>query len=57
MKNGDKEVIVCPFHTETVGSCCVDHRAKTFHCYGCGAQGDIDKDGQLVQTEVWDKVY
>ena len=51
MKNSNKEVVLCPFHSETVPSCCINHDTRTFHCYGCGATGDIGKHGEFVRCE------
>ncbi len=51
MKKEGKDVVLCPFHTETVGSCCIDHATRTFHCYGCGKQGEIGKEGEFILSE------
>lgn len=32
---------LCPFHNEKTGSFQVDDRRGRFHCFGCGADGDI----------------
>jgi len=32
---------VCPFHTESEGSFTVYADSEKFHCFGCGAGGDI----------------
>lgn len=36
---GSTEFCRCPFHEEKSGSCKVEE--KRFHCFGCGANGDI----------------
>lgn len=38
-RKGSKWFCVCPFHDEKSGSCVVD--AERFHCFGCGAKGDV----------------
>lgn len=32
---------VCPFHSEKTGSLKVDYRGDGYHCFGCGAHGDV----------------
>jgi hypothetical protein len=34
---------ICPYHTETTGSCCLDLVSGKFHCFGCGKSGTIDE--------------
>lgn len=42
LKNvGGRQVGVCPFHQETKGSFNVNETEGFFHCFGCGASGDI----------------
>ena len=36
---GAKLWMLCPFHDERTASCVVDERR--FHCFGCGADGDL----------------
>ena len=31
----------CPFHREKTPSCKVDYRGGGYHCFGCGAHGDV----------------
>lgn len=33
--------IACPFHSEKTASCKVYENENKFHCFGCGADGDI----------------
>jgi len=33
--------ILCPFHSESRPSMCIDLDEGMFHCFGCGAKGDI----------------
>jgi len=33
----------CPFHTEKTPSFCVDQNNGFYHCFGCGASGDVIK--------------
>ncbi|MBC8462399.1 MAG: hypothetical protein H8D67_30885 [Deltaproteobacteria bacterium] len=32
---------LCPFHNDTVASLTVYPRQQTYHCFGCGAHGDV----------------
>ena len=32
---------LCPFHDERTPSFVVNQRRQTFHCFGCGAHGDV----------------
>lgn len=32
---------LCPFHNENTPSMNVDHGFQTYHCFGCGAHGDV----------------
>lgn len=32
---------LCPFHDEKTPSFIVNQRKQTFHCFGCGAHGDV----------------
>jgi len=38
-RSGAKLWMLCPFHDERTASCVVDERR--FHCFGCGADGDL----------------
>ncbi len=40
-KRGSKHVGLCPFHSEKTPSFTVDEEKQLFHCFGCGAGGDI----------------
>jgi len=40
-KRGRKWVGLCPFHTEKTPSFTVDEEKQLYHCFGCGAGGDI----------------
>ena len=33
--------VLCPFHRDTKPSLSVNMEGKWFHCFGCGAKGDI----------------
>ena len=33
--------VLCPFHNDTRPSLSVNMEGKWFHCFGCGAKGDI----------------
>ena len=40
-KRGRKWVGICPFHTEKTPSFTVDEDKQLYHCFGCGAGGDV----------------
>lgn len=40
-QNGQVFKGLCPFHREKTPSFLVNDQRKTFHCFGCGAHGDI----------------
>lgn len=40
-KRGKKYVGLCPFHSEKDPSFTVDSEKQLFHCFGCGAGGDV----------------
>lgn len=40
-KRGRKWVGLCPFHTEKTPSFTVDEEKQLYHCFGCGAGGDV----------------
>ena len=40
-KRGKKHVGLCPFHSEKDPSFTIDGEKQLFHCFGCGAGGDV----------------
>lgn len=42
-RGGQRPKVLCPFHEESKGSCTIflDASPQTFHCFGCGAKGNI----------------
>lgn len=40
-RSGRNLVCLCPFHSEKTPSCNVDVARQFFHCFGCGAGGDV----------------
>ena len=40
-RRGNKFVGLCPFHSEKTPSFTLDETKQLFHCFGCGAGGDI----------------
>lgn len=40
-KSGKNYLCSCPFHSEKTPSCTVFTDTQTFHCFGCGAGGDV----------------
>ena len=42
-KTGQNAVGLCPFHSEKTGSFTVNASKQIFHCFGCGAGGNVFK--------------
>ena len=40
-KKGSSYVGLCPFHNEKTGSFHVSQNKQLYHCFGCGAGGDV----------------
>lgn len=40
-KKGREFFGLCPFHTERTGSFSVNDQKRMYHCFGCGAHGDV----------------
>src|SRR5262252_8732491 len=40
-RGGQNLVGLCPFHKEKTGSFSVHQERQFFHCFGCGASGDV----------------
>lgn len=40
-KRGKKHIGLCPFHSEKDPSFTVDDEKQLYHCFGCGAGGDV----------------
>lgn len=40
-KNGKNYTACCPFHSEKTPSFTVDEQKQFYHCFGCGAHGDV----------------
>ncbi len=40
-RDGSSYKALCPFHEEVMPSFRVDAERQTFHCFGCGAAGDV----------------
>lgn len=38
---GSQKTLLCPFHEETEPSCKVNLEKRAFHCFGCGAKGNV----------------
>ncbi len=41
VRKGGKYFGNCPFHHEKTGSFCVNQQEGYYHCFGCGASGDL----------------
>lgn len=42
-KKGGRYFGCCPFHNEKTPSFCVNQQSGFYHCFGCGASGDVVK--------------
>ncbi|MBN2245279.1 MAG: DNA primase [Candidatus Aminicenantes bacterium] len=40
-RRGNKYIGLCPFHSEKTPSFTIDEAKQLYHCFGCGAGGDI----------------
>ncbi|ETO91534.1 MAG: DNA primase [Candidatus Xenolissoclinum pacificiensis L6] len=40
-KSGNQYIGLCPFHNEKTPSFVVNNYTRVFHCFGCGAHGDV----------------
>jgi len=40
-RSGENFVGLCPFHNEKTPSFTVNEKKGVFHCFGCGAGGDV----------------
>lgn len=49
-KNGSNALALCPFHKEKTPSFHVNAARQTFHCFGCGAGGDVFKFVMLAEN-------
>jgi DNA primase len=47
---GRSVMAVCPFHQEKTASMSVDPARGLYHCFGCGASGDVFRFAQETQT-------
>jgi DNA primase len=41
---------LCPFHNEKTGSFSVHHARQFYHCFGCGASGDVFSFVQKIEN-------
>ena len=49
-KSGANYFGLCPFHNEKTGSFSVSPDKQIFHCFGCGASGDVVKFVQEIES-------
>ena len=43
--------LICPYHAEDTGSLVLNTRDSTFHCFGCGAEGEIKKINAVLERK------
>ncbi len=49
-KQGSNFVGLCPFHHEKTPSFVVSPAKQIFHCFGCGASGDVVKFAMMIEN-------
>jgi DNA primase len=49
-KQGSNFVGLCPFHHEKTPSFVVSSAKQIFHCFGCGASGDVIKFAMMIEN-------
>ncbi|MGB9695630.1 MAG: CHC2 zinc finger domain-containing protein, partial [Caldisericaceae bacterium] len=49
-KQGSNFVGLCPFHHEKTPSFVVSPAKQIFHCFGCGASGDVIKFAMMIEN-------
>jgi len=49
-KQGSNFVGLCPFHHEKTPSFVVSPQKQIFHCFGCGASGDVIKFAMMIEN-------
>ncbi|MBR4800961.1 MAG: DNA primase [Clostridia bacterium] len=49
-KKGGRYFGCCPFHNEKTASFCVNQQSAYYHCFGCGASGDVVKFVQEIES-------
>ena len=49
-KKGGRYFGCCPFHNEKTASFCVNQQSAYYHCFGCGASGDVVKFVQEMES-------
>ena len=47
----DQSKIRCPFHKDAEPSCSINRAQRVFHCFGCGAQGNVLDFVQRMETK------
>ncbi|HEC79659.1 MAG TPA: DNA primase, partial [Firmicutes bacterium] len=48
-KVGKRYRAICPFHQDTKPSLYIDPEKEMFHCFGCGAGGDVFNFIMLIE--------
>ena len=49
-RKGNSHWACCPFHHEKTPSFCIDGEGQFYHCFGCGAGGDVIKFVQEYES-------
>jgi DNA primase len=55
-KRGQNQMGLCPFHQDKTPSFSINEDKQLYHCFGCGAGGDVIKFLQTINTESFQEV-
>ena len=49
-RSGSSYMCRCPFHAEKTPSCSISADKQLFHCFGCGAGGDVITFVRMIEN-------